>query len=140
MAYNQTTGLITPPVSINDVQRALGIGGGGDVGTLIRNGNVNMWAKYKPVPYRKFSVMTDADFADAEYGLSIPLYSKLYDMCTAVVNGTAGWSYNKPAGGLNTPYRFHDFANYDHDVSKWMLNDKWNIILGGTPRRLLATW
>ena len=132
MAYNPTTGLITPPVSINDVQRALGIGGGGDVGTLIRTGNINMWAKYKPVPYRKLSVMTDADFADAEYGLSIPLYSKLYDMCTAVVNGTAGWSYNKPAGGLNTPYRLPDFANYDHDVSKWMLNDKWNIILGGT--------
>ena len=132
MAYNPTTGLITPPVSINDVQRALGIGGGGDVGTLIRTGNINMWAKYKPVPYRTLGVMTDAEFASVKYGLSIPLYSTLYNMCTAVVHGTAGWSYNKPTGGQLTPYRLHDFANYDYDVSKWFLDNKWNLIFGGT--------
>ena len=47
MGYSN--GIITAPVSIYDVQRALGIVGGGDLGTLIRDGNINMFAKYKPV-------------------------------------------------------------------------------------------
>ena len=47
MSYSN--GIITAPVSIYDVQRALGVVGGGDLGTLIRDGKINMFAKYKPV-------------------------------------------------------------------------------------------
>ena len=46
MAYSN--GIITAPVSIYDVQRALGLSET-DLGRLIANGNINMWALFKPV-------------------------------------------------------------------------------------------
>lgn len=48
MAYNN--GIITAPVSVYDVQRALGVGSP-DVGTLCKHANINMWARFKPVWY-----------------------------------------------------------------------------------------
>lgn len=56
MAYN--SGLIMSPVSIKDVQRAIG-SSNADLGTLIRNGNINKWAKYKPVRLAKISTLDD---------------------------------------------------------------------------------
>lgn len=48
MAYSSSTGIITAPVGIQDVQQALG-DGRTDLGTLCKSNNINMWAKYKPV-------------------------------------------------------------------------------------------
>jgi hypothetical protein len=52
MAYDPSTGIVTAPVSIADVKKALGVGSG-DVGTLCRSTMINMWAKFKPVPCRR---------------------------------------------------------------------------------------
>ena len=46
MAY--TNNKIVAPVGIADIQKAVGYGSG-DLGRLCRYGNINMWAKYKPV-------------------------------------------------------------------------------------------
>lgn len=51
MAYNATTGKIAAPVSIYDIQQALA-NSQNDLGRLITTGNINMWAKYKPVVRR----------------------------------------------------------------------------------------
>lgn len=56
MAYN--SGFITSPVSIKDVQSAIG-SSNADLGTLIRNGNINKWAKYKPVRLAKISTVDE---------------------------------------------------------------------------------
>ena len=48
MPYDSTTGIITAPVSMNDIQRALGVAST-DLGTLCSHANINKWAKYKPV-------------------------------------------------------------------------------------------
>lgn len=46
MAY--ASDRVTAPVSISDVQQALGVSSG-DVGTLCKAATINMWAKFKPV-------------------------------------------------------------------------------------------
>lgn len=48
MGYSSSTGVITAPVGIQDVQQALG-DGRTDLGLLCQSSNINMWAKYKPV-------------------------------------------------------------------------------------------
>ena len=56
---SHTTHTITSPVSIYDLQQVLGIGGNGDLGTIIKQGNINKWAKYKPVRLAKISTLDD---------------------------------------------------------------------------------
>ena len=46
MGYSN--GIVTYPVSVYDIRNAVGHTSG-DLGTLIRDGDINMWAKYKPV-------------------------------------------------------------------------------------------
>jgi hypothetical protein len=46
MAYS--SGKISAPVSIYDIQQALGVSET-DLGSLCKHANINMWAKYKPV-------------------------------------------------------------------------------------------
>jgi len=48
MGYNPSTGKITAPVSIRDIQQAIG-NSSGDLATLCKANTINMWAKYKPV-------------------------------------------------------------------------------------------
>lgn len=50
-------GRITAPVSIRDVQQATS-NGSGDVGTLCKGNNINMWAKYKSVVKNMINTFT----------------------------------------------------------------------------------
>ena len=45
-----SNGIISAPVSISDIQNAIGTSGGGDLATLCKSNNIKMWAKWKPVP------------------------------------------------------------------------------------------
>ena len=56
MAYSD--GIISAPVSVRDVQRALGVGSG-DVGTLCKSELVNQWSKYKPVGKNKINTTNE---------------------------------------------------------------------------------
>ena len=137
MAYNN--GKITAPVSIADVQRAVG-SPSGDLGRLCRSANINMWAKFKPVSKGIINIMdqlnTDktwkADSALSDpwwtglshnYGLGFTRHpittasSSVSDALTrlaATIDGNMnGWSYSKPAGGSSTPFRLTDFNGYN---------------------------
>lgn len=119
--YNSNTGIITSPVSIKDVQQALGRSET-DLGSLITNGNINMWARYKPVWYlgldTPIATAKSASYSgynsrsgnmpdnnpnhvDGDYGIA----------CSYVYQGTnnqalshyadimqAGWTYARPRG------------------------------------------
>lgn len=114
MGYN--TGIITAPVSIYDVQRALG-NSSSDLGTLIHNGNINMWAKWKPIKAPIIGLMTSEIMRTTagvyRYGIkrtsgSVPLWNPSTGEITHDV-----WSYDRPTGGSSAPYRLADFANWD---------------------------
>ena len=48
MSYNSDSGIISAPVSIDDVKQALGESSN-DLATLCKSENINIWSKYKPI-------------------------------------------------------------------------------------------
>ncbi len=100
-----------------------------DVGTLCTHSAVNIYSKYKPVAHTS---MAAADYYKAlytgaeagksgDYGLrppaqtALPITSEVGTLNPALVIFDAlDWSYRKPAGGANEPFRLGDFRLYDH--------------------------
>lgn len=64
MSYNSETGIISTPVSIDDVKRALGESSN-DLATLCKSGNINIWSKYKPISckgeFKEYPIREDSD-------------------------------------------------------------------------------
>lgn len=64
MPYNSGTGIISAPVSINDVKQALGESSN-DLATLCKSENINIWSKYKPInckgDFKEYPIREDSD-------------------------------------------------------------------------------
>lgn len=64
MSYNSDSGIISAPVSIDDVKRALGESSN-DLATLCKSENINMWSKYKPISckgeFKEYPIREDSD-------------------------------------------------------------------------------
>lgn len=105
MAYKN--GEIYGAVSINDVQRAVG-SSSADLGQLIRNGNINKWARYKPVAYAGVSKIRSRDIRT--YGLPFtpdPVFDAKTGLNIGIMTGSpsdvAAWTdaeiaYERPSG------------------------------------------
>ena len=126
MSYSN--GIITAPVSIYDVQRALG-SSSPDLGTLCKHSNVNMWAKYKPFRNTTPELMSEQDRRNARFGLNPAIlasgshFNKLaWDCVCGVIkaaNNKGGlWEYLKPRGTAYTEYyRLADFVNVTNQTN-----------------------
>jgi len=145
MAY--ANGIVSAPVSIHDVQQALGVSTT-DLGTLCTSAMINMWAKFKPVRWTSpdtLSVLNNDKTWNVNastgkwwlsrynnYGLD---YSKvlvgnitsgmrtaLETLATRITGDVNGWGYQAPRGHTTTYgdeyYRLTDFNQYNHNVSK----------------------
>lgn len=114
MPYNSENGIISAPVSIDDVKQALGESSN-DLATLCKSNNINMWSKYKPIIYGELITIDDYRFKDADYGLNVNRYivsttfPTLNDIKSAY---DKPWTYNKPYGTISSPYRLTDFNGY----------------------------
>lgn len=119
---------VTPNVgvSIYDVQRALGTNND-DLGQLCMHDSINMWARYKPetpvtglVTYdiRPITLQQRALNGYSIRALQNQQYGNLSSLVTDLRNGTARepFTYIKPTGGDNSPYRLTDFENYWHNA------------------------
>lgn len=125
MSYKN--GEIYGAVSIRDVQRAIG-SSSADLGTLIRNGNINKWARYKPVAYAGVSKIRSRDIRT--YGLPFtpdPVFDAKTGLNVGLMTGTpsdvAGWTdveiaYERPSGGTAQPFRLTDWSGYNHYAQK----------------------
>ncbi len=65
------------------------------VGQLCIHPNINMWSKWKPVRHSSVTPITEEQLKSVSFGLS-------------------GSSYNRPVGGVSSPFRLTDFHNYNH--------------------------
>ena len=79
-----------------------------DVGRLCIHPNINKWSKWKPVKHNSLTPITQAQLEDVDFGLKPPDPKTDY---TEVMD--VKWGYQKPTGGLSSPYRLTDFINYD---------------------------
>ena len=82
-----------------------------NVGQLCTHLNIKKWSKWKPVKHNSLTPITQNQLALINFGLKPPTPSSDY---TTVVN--TEWEYQKPTGGLLSPYRLTDFRNYNHSV------------------------
>lgn len=64
MSYNSETGIISAPVSIDDVKQALGESSN-DLTTLCKSENINIWSKYKPISckgeFKEYPIREDSE-------------------------------------------------------------------------------
>lgn len=148
------SGLISSPVSIDDVKAVLGVTDN-DLATLCKSPSINMWARHKPVDAsglfneegHKGRPVSD------NYVRGVSCYGIMKKGCMVVpastvnVGGSAvsnienggnnfyrsfscasllssAISYDRPTGGSTSPYRLGDFAGYLHDFSYPKTNGK----------------
>lgn len=106
----------------DDIAAVLGITST-DLSAICTSNYVNKWSKYKPIYFSKIEPLTDNDFATDVGGQSgYRITYGIKRMSSFVysnfeVNGVIQsqvWSWNKPTGGVNSPYRLSDFRNYYH--------------------------
>lgn len=78
MSYNSDSGIISAPVSIDDVKQALGESSN-DLATLCKSENINIWSKYKPISckgeFKEYPIREDSD----------ETVTSSYSNCTCVV-------------------------------------------------------
>lgn len=126
--------LVQAPVKQSDIQGALGVSSSVNKWSqLCTHGNINKWAKYKPVSYNTPANLTVAQRKSVNYGITnIPVWTgngavnKMGNFWFGVNTGSANapacgiqtdyWGYQRPTGGVNSPYRALDFNGYKHDV------------------------
>ena len=103
-------------ISVSMVKAELGASTN-DVGQLCIHPNINRWSKWKPIKFPKIEPLTQQELENSNYGIEIVSSlgdtsnpKALYDM---VQNLGYTYKYNKPTGGLSSPYRLSDFNNYE---------------------------
>jgi hypothetical protein len=134
---SNSNGHITLPINIKaDLGYVLGTGNG-DLGYNIVNGNINKWAKYKPVRLSgvDYSAQIKADKTgwrdtanwwkgnDGKCGIAIGEYTSLGGPFTGgtffyfLKNEALSWVYNRPRGAANYEwFRAFDFFHYEHNA------------------------
>lgn len=64
MPYNSESGIISAPVSIDDIKQALGESSN-DLATLCKSENINIWSKYKPISckgdFKEYAIREDSE-------------------------------------------------------------------------------
>lgn len=129
---------MTLPIGIGDIALAVGYASG-DLGTLIRSGVINKWAKFKPVRNGALDYSAQMNSGKTEWGsgatwwrandghcgLSIQEYTALGDPFSSATDvflkklrlEQLPWDYLRPQGGVGSqPYRAFDFFRYNSDA------------------------
>lgn len=139
--FVDATGTPIQGVSITDVQTVLNLPSQNGIVGLIANGDINKWAKYKPVKNHGvgFASQRNSDFTwkttatwwkayNGQCGLTFSTFNSIgtNTMSTSgtffhdLLAGGLNWGYERPTGGSVSqyPYRYLDFNYYDHNAPK----------------------
>lgn len=123
-------GIIVAPVTIDDVKQVLGESTN-DLAALCRSSNINMMSKYKPVPLNKTFVgdslnadkrtWTSKDGAGWWIGnpnIGDGVFSMRIVKDVQQAKELGRWTYNKPTGTSEAPYRLSDFIGYNSNENE----------------------
>lgn len=122
-----TAGKITAPVSVYDVQRATG-NSARDVGNLCLGDNINKWSKRKPVDRAKLTPLTVTGLLDEFRGTGANgeyygLQCSTAEFTLSVALHDVTFTYIRPKGGINSPFRLSDFDGYDQNAQPDPIGD-----------------
>ena len=115
-------------ISIMDVRNALGYPST-DLGTLCSCDKINMWAKYKPVPYN-FTTNRPSEWwrgQTRECGIKVDYQqigseSLLQQVKQKIIDGYEFFKPMYPKGGVSEPFRLGDFAGYNSNATHNVVN------------------
>lgn len=82
--------------------------------TLCTSSKINQFSKWKPIDYNGFSIDEDI-LKSKNYGITITSASTV-DNLKELIDQNGTHKYNRPLGGINSPFRLTDFRNYDHSA------------------------
>lgn len=109
MSYNSDSGIISAPVSIDDVKQALGESSN-DLATLCKSENINIWSKYKPISckgdFKEYPIREDSD----------EIVTSSYSKYTCVVRC-----------GMNIPMDTYKNLRYNYGGEGFAINGCYNI-------------
>lgn len=110
-------------LSIMMVRNALGYPST-DLGTLCRCNKVNIWSKYKPVPYNFTNNRPSGWWRgqDRTCGITVNYYQAANEkLIKAIIDdikaGVSCFTRHAPAGGVSEPFRLGDFIGYNHEAT-----------------------
>lgn len=111
MSYNSETGIISAPVSIDDVKRALGESSN-DLATLCKSENINIWSKYKPISckgeFKEYPIREDSE----------EIVTSSYSNYTCVVRC-----------GMNIPMDTYKNLRYNYGGEGFAINGCYNLYI-----------
>lgn len=111
MSYNSETGIISAPVSIDDVKRALGESSN-DLATLCKSENINIWSKYKPISckgeFKEYPIREDSE----------EIVTSSYSNYTCVVRC-----------GMNIPMDTYQNLRYNYGGEGFAINGCYNLYI-----------
>lgn len=109
---SNANGIITAPVSISDVQTVLG-NSSTNLAALCTAVNINMWAKYKPVPslVKFLDIKTGYKGSGYNCGITYGKTTSVAGIRALYDQANNGYSYEKPS-----VYRLADFNGYNHNA------------------------
>lgn len=102
-----------------------------DEGQICKSPNINMWSRHKPVSFNKLGQLLELGENDSQvcewkgddrihqpFGISMPMDAS--DI--RLLKGLKIAYTNRPIGGMESPYRIHDFDGYNHkSLCPWTL-------------------
>jgi len=111
MSYNSDSGIISAPVSIDDVKRALGESSN-DLATLCKSENINIWSKYKPISckgeFKEYPIREDSE----------EIVTSSYSKFTCVVRC-----------GMNIPMDTYKNLRYNYGGEGFAINACYNFYI-----------
>lgn len=128
---------LTRPVSISQIQAALGVGSNvNKLSQLCTNASVNKYSKYKPIKYASQAIMGQYDYtnecwkssatwwkgSDGRCGFSPYSTNSIGNVITNTTGGMNGWTYSGTPTGGTYPYRQADFIGYNHNAVPFISN------------------
>ena len=111
---SNSNGVISAPVSIDDVKTVLGESSN-DLATLCQSSNINKWTRYKPVDWDAVAIDIKSNWSGkgGHCNWSFPTTTSLSGIPAFYSKTNNGWSYST----VSAPYRLGDFNGYDSNAT-----------------------
>ncbi|MBO4524995.1 MAG: hypothetical protein J5692_00175 [Bacteroidales bacterium] len=110
--WDNTNKLMYPPLNENDISQAVGGAAGHDSGSiddLCYYGNINVWAKYKPVRSSEPGMVDRNTLEMLGFGSSLPSASTIAGLINLYDGGFNGWTYLRTGDAASRRGRYYDF-------------------------------
>ena len=84
--------------------------------TVTDRGEINKFARFKPVRFASVKQITDANRKSVDHGITLPTPARGTTLNGSLIMDACAldWQYTLPNGGSNSPYRLTDFANAEN--------------------------